>query len=183
MSYQEKRTGLREFQENLSRRIADASESPQQMPLLGFSAGEEDWLIELADAGEILPVPQIYSVPLSAPWFRGLANVRGTLFGVTDLAALHGFPPVVPSGEARLLLIGARTGANCAVMVSRIIGMRNNQDFAPDGTFQDNHRTWVQGAHRDSTGKRWLILSVQDLLKSPTFLNAGAEFSILHSAA
>lgn len=168
-----RRTSLREFQENLARRLSEAR-STDQRGLLGFQAGDENWLIDLADSGEILPPPAFVPVPLTRPWFRGLANVRGTLHGVIDFAGLHGQPPIHPAGQARLLLVGTRQGVNSALLVSRASGLRSADDFRPATPIEDA-RPWA-GAHlRDSQGHLWHKLDVARLLAHPQFLDAGAD--------
>ncbi len=91
------RSSLREFQERLARRLAEAA-GAERRGLLGFQCGGHNWLIELAEAGEILPPPPLSAVPLTRPWFRGLANVRGSLYGVVDFAAFNGQPPISAGG-------------------------------------------------------------------------------------
>lgn len=83
------RGSLREFQEHLARRLAE-SMTAERRGLLGFQCGNENWVIELAEAGEILPPPALAEVPLTRLWYRGLANVRGTLYSVVDLAQFCG---------------------------------------------------------------------------------------------
>ena len=101
------RSSLREFQERLARRLAEAK-TAERRGLLGFQCGGENWLIALPEAGEILPPPALSAVPLTQPWYRGLANVRGTLYGVIDFARFNGQPPTVAAGRARLLLLTGR---------------------------------------------------------------------------
>ena len=48
------RSNLREFQERLARRLAEAK-TAEHRGLLGFQCGGENWLIPLPEAGEILP--------------------------------------------------------------------------------------------------------------------------------
>lgn len=88
-----KRISLREFQESLVRRLAEA-QAGDRRALLGLQAGSENWLIDLTDSGEILPVPPLSPVPLTRPWFSGVANVRGTLFGVVDFSAFQQGAPI-----------------------------------------------------------------------------------------
>lgn len=165
-----RRTSLREFQENLARRLADARTADRR-GLLGFQAGRENWLIDLAQAGEILPPPPLAEVPLTRPWYRGLANVRGTLYGVVDLAHFHGDAPIVPAGRARLLLLGARLGVNCAVLVSQSAGLRSEEDFETEA--EPDQRAWVRQRMRDVQGRLWLQLDPGRLLASAEFLDAG----------
>lgn len=166
-----KRISLREFQESLVRRLADAQSAPRR-DLLGLTAGGDQWLVDLGDAGEILPVPPLATVPLAKAWFRGLANVRGTLFGVIDLSTFCGGALTPLTGSARLVLVGARHGANCALLVSSTVGLRSPEDFEPDNTSESPH-AWVPRQVRDLHGRRWKHIDVPRLLADNTFLEAG----------
>ncbi|WP_230970948.1 chemotaxis protein CheW [Nitrogeniibacter aestuarii] len=167
-----KRVSLREFQEGLVKRLADAESAPRR-DLLGLAAGERNWLVDLSDAGEILPVPPLASVPLTRPWFRGLANVRGTLFGIVDLSAFCGGPVINTGGSARLVLVGQKHGANCGLLVSATTGLRSPDDFEPDNAPYQPH-DWVSHTLRDSHGRPWHHIDVIRLLGHPSFLEASA---------
>lgn len=166
-----KRISLREFQQDLSTRLSATHRSEARLAWLAIQAGNENWLIDLADSGEILSPPPIATVPLSRDWFRGLTNVRGNLFSVVDFPAFLGQTPVTMSSEARLLLVGAKHGINTALLVSRAIGLRNPDDFEPDRRFHDE-RPWILGALRDSQDRQWRRLSARHLLADPRFLDA-----------
>ena len=97
-----KRISLHEFQAGLARRLAGAQDN-RASALLAVQAGKRNWLVDLTEAGEILAVPPLAPVPLAQSWFRGLASVRGNLFGVVDFAAFHDDLPIAPVGHARLL--------------------------------------------------------------------------------
>ncbi|KON81155.1 chemotaxis protein CheW [Azoarcus sp. PA01] len=169
-----KRLSLREFQEDLVRRFAEAR-SGDRHALLGVQAGAENWLINLTDTGEIAPPPPLVPVPLACEWFRGLVNVRGTLFSVVDFSAFHDGAPIDPGGAARLLLVGMRHGVNCALLVSRAIGLRSPDDFHPDRNGGDDARPWVQARVRDARERLWLKLDVPQLLAHRSFLNAAID--------
>jgi twitching motility protein PilI len=169
-----KRISLREFQEDLVRRFAEARTGDRRT-LLGVQAGNDNWLIDLTDTGEILPVPPLTPVPLTLDWFRGLANVRGTLFSVVDFSAFHRGPPILPTGPARLLLVGLRHGANCALLVSRAAGLRSPEDFQAEDEPVRDERPWVQARLRDSRDQPWLKLDVPKLLAHRGFLHAGID--------
>ena len=166
------RSSLREFQERLARRLAEAS-GAERRGLLGFQCGGDNWVIELAEAGEILPPPPLSTVPLTRPWFRGLANVRGSLYGVVDFAAFNGQPPISAAGRASLLLIGARHGIHSALLVSSSSGLRSHEDFEPAPA--DGAPPWVARRLRDMQGREWLQLDPARLLAQPVFLDAGLE--------
>jgi twitching motility protein PilI len=167
-----KRISLREFQENLVRRLSAAS-STDRRTLLGVQAGDGQWLLPLAEAGEILPVPPLAEVPLTQPYFRGLANVRGTLFGVIDFSAFNGGPPIAPGGQARLVLIGARHGIHSALLVSHTRGLKSPDDF--ETTPAPTAEPWESQRLLDSQSRTWSQLDVTALLAHPRFLEAGSE--------
>lgn len=169
-----KRLSLREFQEDLIRRFAEARTGDRRA-LLGVRAGAKNWLIDLTDTGEILPVPPLAAVPLTRDWFRGLANVRGTLFSVVDFSAFHEGAPIAPGGSTRLLLVGMRHGVNCALLVSRAIGLRSPDDFQPDENPHPDERPWVQSRMRDAREQLWQKLDVPKLLAHRDFLDAGID--------
>lgn len=170
-----KRTSLREFQENLAHRLAEAKGSDRRT-LLALEAEDTHWLIDLTDTGEVLPPPPLASVPLTRNWFRGIANVRGMLYGVVDFSSFHGGPLLVPTGRARLLLLGTRHGANTALLFSRTTGLRSLEEFEPDHSAAPAH-PWVGGSLRDMWDRQWLRLDVRALLASPAFLEAGDQTS------
>jgi len=168
-----RRTSLREFQESLTRRLAEAG-STQRRALLGLQSGNDHWLIALPEAGEIMPVPELTAVPLAKPWLRGLANVRGTLYSAVDFSAFHGGEQILPAGEARLILVGARYNINCALLVSRATGLRAAEDFETEVDAADDEHPWRGARMRDTTGRLWTRLMIPALLADRNFLEASA---------
>lgn len=167
-----KRISLREFQEGLARRFAQAQASDRRS-LLAVAAGDSRWLIPLAEAGELLPVPPLGSVPLVRPWFLGLANVRGTLFGVSDFAQFLGHAPTRIGPASRLVLIGARRNAHCALLVEAALGLRSPEDFEVISAQPQIGRPWDAQHWRDHAGQSWHFLDVPALLADPNFLDVG----------
>ncbi len=167
------RISLRQFQETLVARLAEARSGVAPHGLLGVQVADEFWLTELADAGEIAPVPPVSTVPLAKPWLRGLVNIRGSLYLVVDFAAFQGGAPTALTGEARLLLPNARYGVNCALLVSRSLGLRNPEAFDEAGG-QPDERAWVGGELVDHGGRVWKKLSFSALLAHPHFLDVAA---------
>lgn len=168
-----RRISLREFQESLVRRLAEAHDTDRRT-LLAVEALREHWLVDLTDTGEILPVPALAPVPLTQEWYRGIANVRGTLYGVVDFSAFHNGKPVTPAGFARLLLLHPRHGTNSALLFSRTTGLRSPDEFDTDGGPADT-RPWVAGRFRDVQERIWLRLDVPALINHRDFLEAGSE--------
>lgn len=167
-----KRTSLRDFQAYLATRLSDAAQGRGAASWLGVEAGGEPWLVDLSDGGEIVQAPQLTPVPLTRPWFVGIANIRGNLYSVTDFSVFRGGHPIVQNANARLLLVGSRYGINAALLMSRMLGLKNPDDFtleSPDGTMP----AWGTQRYVDGQGKVWHKLSVRELLADQDFMNIG----------
>jgi twitching motility protein PilI len=167
------RISLKEFQEALNQRIAQARAGALDAVRLAVQAGQHNWLIRLPDVGEVVAVPTLLPVPRTQAWFRGVANARGNLYGVVDLAAFLGEAAVEPDQQARLLLVGRRQGQNSALLVERVLGLRKIGEFEPDPAEQPASR-WAGAAYRDHAGERWVQLEVGELLAADRFLQIAA---------
>ena len=70
-----KKTSLRGFQEYLSGRLKDAAQGHVASSWLGVRAGEDNWLVDLSDSGEIVQAPRLTPVPqCSAARFASLSK-------------------------------------------------------------------------------------------------------------
>jgi twitching motility protein PilI len=168
-----KRISLREFQENLAERLQSARQGAARRALLGIASGGDHWLLDLSDSGEVVPLPALTLVPLTKPWFSGIANIRGTLYSVADFSAFRGGEPTRRNANARLLLVGARYGSNSALLIDRTLGLRNMDDLEPVRT-SGNTAPWVGGVYQDAQGHHWTQLDLQKLLTDPAFLDVGS---------
>jgi twitching motility protein PilI len=165
----EARTSLRDYQRQLSARLAN-QETRQTISKLGIRAGGASWLVDLADAGEVIPVPSILPVPLMRPWFRGVANVRGKLCSVVDFSAFVGRDPVPVDQRARLLLIGEHYRVSAALMVEAVLGLYRDEDFVNG---PGNAGKWCKADYKDRQGTVWKQLDMDALTSHPEFLQVG----------
>ena len=190
---------LRQFQQDLAQRLSSAKTAPVSAARLGVQCGASYWLIALDDAGEIVPVPELLPVPLTKPWYLGVANIRGGLFSVVDFAAFAGGEPAVRGSESRLVLAGPRFGINAALLVTRMLGLRNARDMQraneasageTSGAAAWAGPVWLEGAAPDAlpgatpgtlpaaqtasaAARVWRELKFEHLIESPDFLNVG----------
>ncbi len=163
-----KKSNLREFQAHLASRLAGASER-SAAGLLGVQAGNEYWLLSLSDSGEIVPLTTLTSVPMTKPWFVGLANIRGNLHAVVDFSAFQGKEATARNASSRLLLIGTRHGNNAALLVTRMLGLRNIAALNP-AVADAGAPAWAKQAYTDNEGRRWKMLDVHELMADENFM-------------
>ncbi|HNC53187.1 MAG TPA: chemotaxis protein CheW [Accumulibacter sp.] len=167
-----KKISLHEFQTYLAARLAGTS-NQSSAGLIGIQAGSDFWLLDLADSGEIVPLPVLTKVPLTKGWFAGIANIRGNLYSVVDLSAFLGREATPQNTSSRLLLIGTRHGSNAALLVTRMIGLRNIEALTPAAIASDAP-PWANEAYTDKDGRHWNRLKVRELLNDRMFMDIAA---------
>lgn len=164
---------LRTFQRELASRLATKTAAQVESSRLGLSCGGERWLIRLADAGEVVTVPEIVPVPLTRPWFLGVSNIRGNLYSVVDFAKFLAREAPAAGGAPRLVLFGPRAGdLNAGIVVHRVLGLRNIAELAPAAPPQDMP-AWYAQRWMDGEGNAWQEIDLAALARDPAFLQVG----------
>jgi twitching motility protein PilI len=163
-----KRFNLREFQQSVLDRLqAQVAGGGDHASTLGVLVGEEYWLVNMADISEVLPLPPLTPVPLTKPWYCGVANVRGNLYSIADIGVYMGGKPTSREGQSRVLLAGHKFAFNAGLLVSRVLGLRNAKDWERDERDGEVHLL-------DANGQVWRELDLTQLLQQPEFLQIGA---------
>jgi len=167
-----RRTSLREYQLSVAARLRDLASRNAVASKLGFQVGVDSWFVSLTDVSEVIPVPVIMPVALTKAWFRGVANVRGNLYSIADFSAFQGAEPIGPGIERRVILIVDKQIAGSGLMVSRMLGLRNPEQFVAESA-SGALLPWIKGIYRDATGARWHELDVAALVREERFLEVG----------
>ena len=167
-----RRTGLREYQLSVAERLRTASTRTSVASRLGFQVAGRNWFVALHHVSEVIPVPVIAAVPLAQPWFLGVANVRGNLYGVADLSAFQGGETTGSGLERRVILVSGRLVGGAGLLVSRMLGLRTPEGFAALPRPADAPE-WLGGLGRDAAGAEWHELDLPALAKSRRFLEVG----------
>ena len=163
------RISLRDYQRELAERLRQA-DSARSASKLGVQVGSQSWLIDLAEVGEVMPVPPVTEVPLTRPWFRGVANVRGNLYSVVDFAEFLGAGASVSGEHARLVLLGERFRISAGLLVDRSLGLRNPTQLRAREA-ASGRKSWLRGELEDESGGRWNELDVAALVRDAEFLS------------
>ena len=173
---------LRQYQLQLIERIQAArSGALAARKELGVMLGGRHCLLDLTQLGEIVIAAgvQIQSVPLAQDWYLGLAAMRGRLTGVVDLARYMGEPACAAGNHCRIITFSPRLGLNCALLVERVLGLRQLCAMQ-SASLPDAPPSWAAQALRDGEGQQWLRLDLAQLAQAERFLDAGFGGQALH---
>jgi twitching motility protein PilI len=163
---------LRKYQEDILVRIKDQTRAADANARnrLGVRAGDKRLLVRLDDISEVLPVPEIHAVPLSKPWFLGMANVRGNLYGVSDLSQFAGEAATTVGVASRILLIHQKYKVHAGLLVSAIVGLRA-LDQMEERAEKAVPGEWLGGrVFHDAAGETWQEIDIKALLALPEFM-------------
>lgn len=167
---------LRELQSRLAERLQAARTQRGGQAWLAVESGGRGFLFPLREAGEIFALAPIQPVPHSHRWFLGVANLRGHLHGVVDLAGFLGLSaPVGTAGhglreQTRLVGFNQSLDLNCVLAVDRLSGLRGQDELTAEPALEGALPGFVGARLRDAAGRLWQELNLSALAGDETFL-------------
>ena len=173
------RQALRELQTRLAERLQVAKTQGVAASWLAAEAGGQNYLFPLAQSGEIFPWVTTQQVPYTQPWFAGVANLRGGLFGVVDLASyISGGPPALKTelarSDSRMVSLNSALEVNCVLLVDKLSGLRKQEAFVDYSERAPEAPEFFGNRYIDSGGASWQEINLQLLALQAHFLTIGA---------
>lgn len=161
------------LQARLAERLQAVESQGEDGPCwLAVRVGSQRCLIPLAQAGEIFPWGAVNAVPHTQPWFCGVANLRGDLIGVVDLAQWVGEPARRSEqmlAQCSIVTVHPGLGANAGIVVDQLLGLRGEKDLVRESAVTSESLYW--GANYEGPdGTLWRELRIPELVQSPEFL-------------
>jgi twitching motility protein PilI len=134
------------------------------------------YLVAREETREVLGVPTgTTRVPGAKPWIKGLANVRGQLLPVIDLRQFLGSGITPITRNTRVVVVNHRE-IPAGLLVDEVLGFRRfaESEFTGDAppTVARCER-YLAGAFRRGQ-EQWPVLSLRQVLESPSFAEAAA---------
>jgi len=174
---------LRELQQRLAQRMQAAREQQTQVAnWLAVECAGYGLLLSLKEAAEIFTPVALKPVPYSQAWLAGVANLRGGLFTVIDLAVFLGLRESSPrldlrsdAAQTRLVSLNPELNINCALLVDRLVGLRADEQLQveaplPHELLPGARPRFAGPRMRDSEGRSWQQLHLDALSKHERFL-------------
>lgn len=173
------REALRDLQTRLASRLQAARSENVSAAWLAVKVGAINCLFPLSQSGEIFPLPSIQVVPYARPWFMGVANLRGVLFGVVDLASFMGDKSVNTRTEqslsdASVITFNTALDINCALMVDDLAGLRKREAFTEAASAPAGSPVYFGSRLTDPNGEHWQEINLQSLSQLSEFLSISA---------
>jgi len=134
----------------------------EEVEVVRFSLGRERYAMETHYVREVLGVAELSQVPGTPGFFAGLANLRGNLLAVVDLARFLEVPRIADAAFARIIVCG-RDDPELGFLadgVDEVTAVPVREVLSPTGHFAANGRDYLRGM----TGEALIILDGAALL-------------------
>lgn len=164
---------LRELQNRLAERMRAVRSEPPAQSWLAVDCAGLGVLFPLRQAGEIFDAPALVPVPHAKPWLSGVANLRGGLYTVVDLARFLGLRRdggVSTAEPQRLVAFNASMGLNCALLVDRLEGLRHAADLQRIESDGLPRPAFASARWSDAAGRAWQEIALAELASHESFL-------------
>jgi twitching motility protein PilI len=173
------REALRELQSRLATRLQAARTEGVSVAWLAVKSAGTHILLPLGQSGEIFPLANLQPVPYSQPWFRGVLNIRGGLFGVVDLigfieSAKDAKRKTVAAADACVVTLNPLLEVNCALQVDSLAGLRGADAFVSSSEAPHGSPAYFGHQFVDKEGVAWQEIDLRTLSQTPQFLNISA---------
>ena len=140
---------------------------------VGFRVGKTRLVAAREEVREVLTWPGVTALPGAKPWLLGLANVRGQLLPITDLAAFFGGEPTTIGRGSRVLMVN-HGDIPAGLLVDEVRGFRRfvaseKAEVMPDTL--PGMTPFLAGAYGNEE-EVWGVLGLHGLVESSVFLQA-----------
>jgi purine-binding chemotaxis protein CheW len=167
------RAVLRKRAERVADKTAEAQEDLARIEIMVITLGSETYGLPLraltaAYQVNVNLVTPVVPVPCTPPYIAGIANIRGHVVPVIDLAVLLGLPASAAAGPTGIVVV-ANAAATMAFGVDRIgdAARARLEELVPVSDLFDLAKTeYLQGTLPDGT----IVLNIDAILTDSTLI-------------
>lgn len=143
---------------------------------IGFSLFGKNYVAPMGEVSEMLETLHYTQLPGVTPWIRGVANVRGRLLPLSDLAAFLGGELRSNWAQQRILVIDTEEVYG-GLIVDAVYGMQhfpvdNYSQTVSEGADSESMVPFLQGAFMSEAGEAWTVFSPWSVVRSEGFFQS-----------
>lgn len=151
-----------------ARKLPDKTAKQALWTGIGFGLLGERFVASMGEVVEVMSVPHSTKLPGVKPFVAGIANVRGRLMTLIDLAPFFGDRSKVAKSSRRVM-VTEEGGSYIGFLIDESMGM---QHFPQDGfsrqmgQVKEQFKPFLLGSYRVS-GTLWPVISLHTILSDP----------------
>jgi twitching motility protein PilI len=144
---------------------------------VGFSMFGKHFVVSMDELNEMLEVPAHTKLPGVQPWVKGIANVRGRLLPIFDLAAFFGELLIGNKKQQRLLVID-RNKTYAGLWVDQVFGMQyfdiSSRKTELSTELPESIEEFIDGSF-ELNGTTWSVFHPLKLMEKPNFMDVSGS--------
>ncbi len=131
-------------------------------------------VVPMEEISEVLAMPEYTPMPLVKPWLLGLANVRGRLLPLTDLAKLFNIKSHQPQLSKKKVLIVDKEKLFSGLVVDNILGMQQftEQNYRDEPLANNSPLLAYTHGKFVKEGEEWVVFMPSLLAHNQDYLDA-----------
>lgn len=148
----------------------------EQWSGIGFTLLGSHFVAPMDEVSEMLEVPSYTHLPGVQPWVRGVANVRGRLLPLFDLAAFCG-GRLVGGRKRRRVLVLETENLYSGLIVDQVFGMQHfpvDEFQQASGEVVEAMTPYVRGSY-ESGQHQWNVFLLSELAQDQRFISAARD--------
>ena len=163
---------LREYQEDLARRIEERKRYAEQHIgaetglFVGLVSNGQRFLLPGNAISEVAPAARFSPFPAAKPWAVGAGNVKGIIYNVIDFSMFMNGPP---TRGGKFILLNPDMLMGAAILVESLATLLDENELGtPIVIEHGQHPEWVTGCH-EIKGERYLMIDPALLISNDKF--------------
>lgn len=144
---------------------------------IAFEMMGQYFVAPLGEVSEVIYPPKYTLVPNTQPWVIGLANIRGRLLSVSDLAHYISGAKSQNTLTQKVMCV-SHNDQYVGLVVDQVLGIQHfnkKSFFSKHENLETNLQEYCQGYFQQHN-QQWNIFLFSQLLKNPKYLNASMNF-------
>lgn len=153
-----KKESLRDYQDIILKKMdaARMSDVGQMDLLFGFRAANKNFLISGKDVSKLSTPSVLEPIPVSKPWAVGAANIKGSVYSVTDFSVLIGGNFIV---RGKFLILESEVMPGSALLIESLTGLFEQKNIGEpinDASMKEMPR-WILSCHNIADDRHYLV--------------------------
>lgn len=141
-----------------------------------FEVAGEQMVAPLGEVSEVLALPELTAMPLTQPWLLGVANVRGRLLPLTDLAQFLGVQSLERLKNRKVLVVD-KPNFFSGLLVDKVLGINRflASQYVPEQLSSASVFAPFNHGKFDQEGESFYVFMPSLLAQDARFMNAATS--------
>jgi twitching motility protein PilI len=166
-----RRSSLKEYQDEILRKMELARSTSdgvaEQVRFFGFQSAGRKFLVDASLVVELTSVSKLQPLPMAKPWAVGAANIKGSVYSVTDFGILFAN---VPTQTGKFIVLDDAIVSGAALLIEGLTGIYDREtigvEATPDGA--SGLPDWVTGFYLFNNDRHHMV-NLEKLIEDERF--------------